>query len=217
MVEASESSRTVRVVIIDDYDMIRRGLVLILSVYDDIEVVAEANQGETAVALCQQHRPDVALMDVRMPRQDGIEATRRIREISPTTQVIGLTSYEDEEKLQGMLKAGAIGCLMKNVTGDELASAIRRAAEGLPTFSPEMAHLLVQAVRRAPVSQFQLTERELEVLALVSQGLTNREISERLTISSSTVKNHVSNLLAKLDVTSRAKLAAMAIEHGLLK
>jgi NarL family two-component system response regulator LiaR len=205
----------IRLMIVDDYYVVRQGLRYIAQEMSDIEVVAEASDGDYAVSICQETQPDVVLMDIRMPRKSGIDATRLIRETCPKTQVIALTTYADESDIQAVLKAGAIGFLLKNVPGEELASAIRRAHSGQSSLAPEAAQVLIRAttVSRAIHPGRNLTGREIEVLALMAEGLSNREISGRLTISSSTVKNHVSNILSKLGTTSRTQAVALAVEH----
>jgi len=207
----------IRVLLVDDHSMVRKGLRVLLSDFEDIDVVAEANDGQYAVDMCRQQDVDVVLMDMLMPRMDGIEATALITQNCPKTRVIALTSFSDEESVQGALKAGAIGYLMKDISGDELADAIRKAHEGQSTLSPQAAHILIQATTRPPAIGHDLTEREREVLALMIEGLSNREIGEELIISSSTVKNHVSNILSKLGTTSRTQAVALAVEHKLVE
>jgi NarL family two-component system response regulator LiaR len=207
----------IRLVIVDDHNMVRKGLTVLLEDFDDIQVVGEAGDGEFAVHLCQANCPDVVLMDMVMPRMNGIEATRHIRRVCPQTQVISLTSFGDEQSVHDALKAGAIGYLMKNISGDELATAIRRAYRGETTLAPEAAQVLIQATTRPPALGKDLTEREREVLALMIEGLNNREIGERLIISTSTVKNHVSSILGKLATTSRTQAVALAVEHKIVE
>lgn len=207
----------IRILIVDDHSMVRKGLRVLLSDFEDIDVVAEANDGQYAVDICRQQDVDVVLMDMLMPRMDGIEATTLITQNCPETRVIALTSFSDEDSVQGALKAGAIGYLMKDISGDELADAIRKAHEGQSTLSPQAAHILIQATTRPPSIGHDLTEREREVLALMIEGLSNREIGEELIISSSTVKNHVSNILSKLGTTSRTQAVALAVEHKLVE
>lgn len=210
------SEKQIRIVIADDHDMVRKGLVVLMEDFDDLLVIGEADNGEYAASLCRTQCPDIVLMDLIMPRVDGIEATKRIRESCPNTQIIILTSFSDEDHVQAALKAGAIGYMMKDVSGDELAGAIRRAYEGESTLSPKAAQVLIQATTRPPSLGHDLTERERDVLALMIEGLNNREIGERLIISSSTVKNHVSSILGKLETTSRTQAVALAVEHKLL-
>lgn len=206
----------VRVMIVDDHVMVRKGLMVLLDNFEDIEVVGEAGNGQMAVDMVKKNAPDVVLMDMIMPRVDGVEATREIRKIAPGTHVIMLTSFSEESKVQDALKAGAIGYLMKNISGDELANAIRRAAEGQSTLAPEAAQALIRATTRPPALGNDLTEREREVLSHMTEGLNNREIAERLIISSSTVKNHVSSILDKLGTTSRTHAVALALENNIL-
>jgi NarL family two-component system response regulator LiaR len=211
----SESS-LIRVLLVDDQPVVRSGLSAFLLVHDDLELVGEAAGGEEAVRLCEQAQPDVVLMDLMMPGMDGAEATRAIRERCPRTQVIALTSFKEEELIQGALRAGAIGYLLKNVTADELADAIRAACAGRPTLAPEAAQALIRATRRPPALGFDLTEREREVLGLLVEGLNNPQIADRLVVSRSTVKFHVSNILSKLAADSRTEAVALALQHNLM-
>lgn len=206
----------IRVLIVDDHNMVRKGLRTLLEEFDDVEVIAEAADGEMAIDLARAQCPDVVLMDMVMPRMNGVDATVNIRRHCPNTQIVALTSFSDEDNVQAALKAGVVGYLMKNVSGDELASAIRRAHAGQSTLAPEAAQVLIRATTRPPALGHDLTERELEVLALMIEGLNNREIGEQLVISSSTVKNHVSSILAKLGTTSRTQAVALAVEHRIV-
>lgn len=209
--------RPVRVMIVDDHAVVRSGLATFLMAYDDLEFVGDASGGLEAVRKCPDLRPDVVLMDLVMPEVDGSEATRLIREACPHVQVIALTSYKEEELVQGALKAGAIGYLLKNVTADELANAIRAAHAGRPTLAPEAAEVLIRAATRRDEPGPGLTERELEILRLMVDGLSNPEIAKKLFVSRSTVKFHVSNILMKLGATSRTEAASMAIHGRLVK
>ncbi|MBK8020768.1 MAG: response regulator transcription factor [Chloroflexi bacterium] len=206
----------IRVFITDDHNMVRKGLTTLLEEFEDLLVIGEASDGELALNFCRLNCPDVVLMDMVMPHMDGVTATAKIRAACPDTQVIALTSFSDETSVQSALKAGAIGYLMKSVSGDDLAEAIRNAHAGQFSLAPEAAQILIKATTRPPALGHDLTERELEVLALMIQGLNNREIGERLYISSSTVKNHVSSVLSKLGTTSRTQAVALAVEHKIV-
>jgi NarL family two-component system response regulator LiaR len=206
----------IRVLIVDDHKVVRGGLRTFLLAFDDLELVGEARDGEEALLRCRDLQPDVVLMDMVMPVMDGPDATRAIREQFPSTQVIALTSFEEEDKVHRAMAAGAIGYLLKDVDADELAEAIRAAHGGTPTLAPEAAHALIHAATRPPEPGHDLTDREREVLALVVDGLTNRQIAARLSVSPSTIKFHVGNVLSKLGAASRTEAAALAVQHGLI-
>jgi len=211
------TSNIIRVMIVDDHSVVRSGLSTFLMTYDDMEMVTEASNGEQAVNLCSKAHPDVVLMDLVMPGMDGATATRKIREKCPEIQVIALTSFKERDLVQGALQAGAIGYLLKDVSANELANAIRAAFAGKPTLAPEAAEALIQATRHpAEEIGFDLTEREHEVLALMVEGLNNNQIAERLVISKSTAKFHVSSVLSKLNATSRTEAVATALKHNLV-
>jgi two-component system, NarL family, response regulator LiaR len=209
------SSTRIRVLVVDDHTMVRRGLATFLKVFDDLELAGEAANGQAAIQLCAEIKPDVVLMDMVMPDMDGAAATRLIRKLSPSIQVLALTSFKEEILVQSALQAGAIGYLLKDVSADELAQAIRAAYAGRSTLSPEAAQALVHAVSQPPAPGIDLTEREREVLALMVEGLTNTQIAARLTVSPSTVKSHVSNILSKLGVASRSEAVALAVRNKL--
>jgi NarL family two-component system response regulator LiaR len=214
--EVKNSSQVIRVMLVDDHNVVRSGLATFLRAYEDLELVAEAKNGLEAVHLCQLKKPDVILMDLMMPEMDGIEATRAILADHPEIKIIAMTSFEEEQLVQGVLAAGAISYLIKNVTSDELAKAIRDAVSGRSTLSPEAARVLIQATRPAKQPLFELTEREQEVLELVVQGQSNQQIADALVISITTVKAHMSNILSKLQVSSRTEAIAYAIRHKLV-
>jgi NarL family two-component system response regulator LiaR len=211
-------SSPIRVMLVDDHAVVRSGLSAFLLAYDDLELVAEASDGAEAVRLCERMRPDVILMDLIMPRMDGASATRAIREHYPHIQVLILTSFNEDNLVQDALKAGAIGYLLKNVTANELANAVRAAHQGRPTLAPEAAQTLIDATRHAGhvAIGHDLTERERDVLALMVKGVDNNEIAETLIISRSTAKFHVSNILSKLQATSRTEAVAIALQHHLV-
>jgi NarL family two-component system response regulator LiaR len=208
-------SPPIRVMVVDDHPMVRRGLATFLMVFDDLELAGEAAGGEAAIQLCAQILPDVVLMDMVMPDMDGATTTRAIRQQFPTVQVIALTSFKEAELVQNVLEAGAIGYLLKDVSADELAQAIRAAHAGRATLSPEAAQVLVHAATRPPAPGYDLTERERAVLALMVEGLNNTQIAEKLVVSPSTIKSHVSNILSKLGVASRTEAVALAVRHHL--
>ncbi len=209
-------TKPIRVMIVDDHAVVRSGLAAFLLVYDDVELVGEAEGGQEAVGQCEELQPDVILMDLVMPDMDGATATRAIRQRWPQVQVIALTSFREEELVQGALQAGAISYLLKNVSADELAEAIRSAYAGRSTLAPEAAEALIHAAAQPPKLGFDLTDREREVLALMVHGLNNLEIAERLVVSRSTVRFHVSNILSKLEASNRAEAVGLAVQHKLV-
>jgi two-component system NarL family response regulator len=219
------SSDDIRVMICDDHALFRRGLIMVLEAEDDIEVVAEAEDGEDAVEKAVEFVPDVVLMDVRMPGVDGIEATRRIAEKVPTAKILMLTVSDEEEDLYEAIKAGATGYLLKEVSIEEVAPAARAVVAGQSLISPSMASKLLgefsnlakRAEERSSVPTPRLTERELEVLRLVALGKSNREIAGDLYISENTVKNHVRNILEKLHLHTRMEAVMYAVREKLLE
>jgi two-component system NarL family response regulator len=204
----------IRVVISDDHDLFRRGLRMVLEAEDDIQVVAEAADGQEAVARVEELAPDVVLMDVRMPRMGGIEATRLIRQLFPATRIIVLTVSDEEDDLYGAVKAGANGYLLKEVSIEEVADAVRAVVAGQSLISPALASKLLAEFSGPPkalddplVSSPRLTEREVEVLKQVALGQENAQIAAQLGVSESTVRNHVANILTKLQLRSQIEPA----------
>jgi two-component system, NarL family, response regulator LiaR len=206
----------VRVLIVDDHAMVRRGLAAFLKVKPELLLVGEASNGQEAIALCGQLMPDVVLMDLLMPEMGGIEATRTIRARWPRVRVIALTSFGEREMVREALQAGAVSYLLKNVSIDDLAAAITAAHAGRPTLAPEALQALVQPANVDQVVGQDLTAREREVLALMVQGLSNPEIAARLVVSRATAKAHVSNVLSKLEVSNRAEAVALAVQRKLV-
>ncbi len=207
---------TIRVMIVDDHSVVRSGLGKFIMVNQDLELVTEAESGEEAVQLCGLYQPDVILMDLMMPGMGGVAAIRQIRQRYPAIQVIALTSFREENLVQGALQAGAIGYLLKNVTAAELARAVRAAKVGKMTLSPEATEVLAQSVIRASPAN-ELTEREREVLCLMVKGMNNNAIAEKLFISLGTVKFHISNIFLKLGVESRVEAVTMALQQHLVE
>ena len=210
------TSQTIQVMLVDDHNVVRSGLATFLKAYDDLELAGEAKNGREAVQRCHQKKPDVILMDLMMPEMDGIAATRAILADYPDIKIIAMTSFEEEELVQGVLAAGAISYLLKNVTADDLAKAIRDAVSGRSTLSPEAATALIHATRPTKQPSFDLTEREREVLNLVVQGHSNQQIADAMVISVATVKAHISSILSKLQVSSRSEAIAYAIKHKIV-
>jgi NarL family two-component system response regulator LiaR len=210
------TAERIRVLIVDDHEMVRNGLATFLRVARDLELVGEADSGAEAVRQCEVLRPDVVLMDMVMPDMDGATATRTIRERCPEVRVIALTSFPEEDLVQKALQAGALSYLMKNVGAAELSAAIRLAKANRPTLAPEAAQALIRQATRPVPPGHDLSPREREVLGLMTQGLSNRAIAERLVISGSTADFHVSNILSKLGVGSRTEAVAIAVQHRLV-
>jgi len=209
-------SKPIRVMIVDDHAVVRSGLAAFLLAQDDLELVGEARNGQEALSLCQQCDPDVILMDLIMPEMDGPTTTRLIRSRFPRTVIIALTSFHDEDLVQQALRAGATSYLLKHISAQELTAAIRNAYAGRPTLAPEAVQVLIAATTQLPKPGFDLTAREIEVLKYLVTGRTNPEIAHRLSISSSTVKYHVSSILSKLGVASRTEAVSVALQNDLI-
>jgi NarL family two-component system response regulator LiaR len=209
--------KQIRVLLVDDHTVVRSGLGAVLMANDDFALVGEAGDGEEAVRLCERLQPDVVLMDLMMPVMDGVTATKVIREKWANINVIALTSFKEKEMVEGALKAGAISYLLKTVTAEELETTIRCAVAGQSRLSPEATQVLVQGIKEPKHVDFDLTDREKDILALMVEGLPNSEIANRLVVSESTVKFHVSNILGKLGCTSRTEAVALALKNHLVK
>ncbi|HZD56212.1 MAG TPA: response regulator transcription factor [Anaerolineales bacterium] len=206
---------TIRTLIVDDHSVVRQGLHMFLSLDPEIEVVGEAANGAEAIEMVKSLRPDVVLMDLLMPVMDGISATQAIRRDYPETEVVALTSVLEDESVINAVRAGAIGYLLKDTQAEDLVKAIRAAAAGQVQLSPRAAERLMREIR-APDSPEKLTERETEVLRLIALGKSNKEIASDLSVSETTVKTHVSNILMKLDLPSRTRAALYAVKIGLV-
>ncbi len=207
---------TIRVLLTDDHRVVRQGIKMVLDLDPELEVVGEASNGEEALRLAQRLKPDVVLMDLMMPEMDGASATAAIRRQFPQIRVIALTSYREDDLVHRVIQAGATGYLLKSVSGIDLAQAIRAAHAGRPTLAPEATQALINAATKPAAPGHDLSARERDVLALMVKGLSNTEIAHRLTISQATVKGHVSNILAKLGVTSRTEAVALTVEHRII-
>ncbi|OGO01278.1 MAG: DNA-binding response regulator [Chloroflexi bacterium RBG_13_52_12] len=210
-------TKPIKILLVDDHAVVRSGLGAVLMSFDDMNLVGEAGNGEEAVHLCRALKPDVVLMDLMMPVMDGVTATRLIHENQPDICIIALTSFGERELVEGALKAGAAGYLLKTVSAAELIAAIKAVAEGKTSLSPEAAQVLVQGLKQPRTEIHNLTEREKEILTLMADGLPNHDIAERLVVSQSTVKFHVSNILSKLEVSTRTEAVALALKHKLVK
>ena len=220
MSERSGTSDPIRVLLADDQRVVRDGLVLLLGLLPQVEVVGTAADGEEAVARATALRPDVVLMDLRMPRCDGVQATRRLREQVPQTRIIVLTTYADDRSVLEALRAGARGYLTKDAGAEEISQALRQVVDGHAVIDPAVQHHLVDAIAVAPADPVArqlpdgLTPREAEVLALIAEGLSNAEIATRLVVSEATVKTHVNHLLAKIGARGRAQAVTYAYRNG---
>jgi DNA-binding NarL/FixJ family response regulator len=222
MREVPRGDGLIRVLVVDDHDLFRTGLASLLAIQPDIEVVAQASGGRMAIRLADELRPDVVLMDLRMPGVDGPMATRDILDRNPGTRVLVLTVASDDSDVEAALEAGACGFMSKDTPVDSVAVAVRAAAQGAAWLSPRAAQLVLGRVRQRPAAlevdtdlQEQLSARELDVLRLIARGMENADIANALAISPRTAKNHVSNILAKLGLPSRVQAATYAVRRGL--
>jgi NarL family two-component system response regulator LiaR len=214
-------SEPITVLLVDDHEVVRSGVRAFLDAQEDFRVVGEARSGTEAVDLVVQHIPDVVLMDLVMSEMDGVEATRRVKTLSPRTKIVVLTSYHEDEHIFPALQAGAISYILKDVRMEKLADAIRRAAEDEATLDPQVASRVIQELHGAKQDELnpytELTDREMEVLKLIASGMSNSEIAEKLVISVNTVKGHVSNILSKLQLADRTQAAVYAWEQGIVR
>lgn len=207
----------IRVLIVDDHEMVRMGLATYLNTEKDIEVIGEASNGKQGIDLAERLQPDVILMDLVMEEMDGISATKEIKTRLPDIKIIVLTSFIDQDKVFPVIEAGAFSYLLKTSRAEEIAKAIREAVKGNPTIECKVTSMMISKMQRDPQKHETLTQRELEVLILIGKGLSNKEIGEELFIGIKTVKTHVSNILAKIEVDDRTQAAIYANRHGLIK
>jgi two-component system, NarL family, response regulator LiaR len=211
----------ITVVLVDDHSIVRQGVRALLETQADISIVGEASSGDEAVRLCAEQAPDVVLMDLVMPGMNGVEATRQIKQVSPRTQVIVLTSYHEDEHIMPAIRSGALSYLLKDVSPGELLTAVRKAALGETTIHPHVAARMMQALHGAESKEenpfADLSKREVEVLRLIADGLSNSAIAESLFISEKTVKSHVGNILSKLHLADRTQAAVYAWRSGLVE
>lgn len=208
--------KKIKVLIVDDHAVVRSGLAAFLLSEDNLELIGEVNCGEDAVKVSAELKPDVILMDLVMPNMDGATATKVIKEKYPQIEVIALTSFPEGELVQKALEAGAISYLLKNVSSEKLAQAIRDAYHGEATLAPEAAKALIKANSQSTKLGKDLTPRELDVLELMVKGLSNKELAEQLIVSQSTIKFHVSNIISKLEAASRTEAVVLALQHNII-
>ncbi len=207
----------IKVVIADDHPLVRKGIKTLLGVYDDIEVIGEAENGQEALEICEGYKPDIVLMDLIMPGAGGIETTREISKNWPNIKVVILTSFVDKKLIEDSLKAGAIGYVLKNITGDKLVETIRNADKGKSTLSSEASDFLISNMKKPSVSDYKLTSQEKKILACLVEGLSNKMIARKLVLSLSTVKFHVSNILNKMGASNRAEAVSVALKNKLVQ
>jgi NarL family two-component system response regulator LiaR len=220
MSQVRKMSKTITILLVDDHTIVRQGVRAFLEAQSDMQIVGEAASGEEAVQLARKLTPDVVLMDLIMPGMNGIQATRQIKQVSPRTQVIVLTSFGDDENIFPALRAGALSYTLKDIRPDELIDIVRKAAQGDAVLHSRVVSRVIQQVRTAkreiPAPFTQLTERELDILRLIAEGQSNAAIAERLVLSEKTVKGHITNILSKLQVEDRTQAAILAWQQGLM-
>jgi NarL family two-component system response regulator LiaR len=207
---------TIRVLVVDDHELLRSGVRLSLTAQEDIEIVGEADCGEQALAVAEKLQPDVVLMDLKMPGMGGVAATRALREARPDCRVLVLSSFHDPTLVREAMQAGASGYVVKDVSSDEVADAIRSAHEGRTHLASQAAEALIASIDQSPSLGSDLSDRQREVLSLIAKGHSNQEIAERLFLSPSTVRYHVSEILVKLGAANRAAASALAVKHGII-
>lgn len=221
MLPPVDNTETIRVMLVDDHGMVRRGLAAFLKIHQDLVLVGEADCGREAITVCEQVQPDVILMDLVMPEMDGIEAISRITSIHPDIRILVMTSFATDDKVFPAIKAGALGYLLKDSAPEELIDAIRQVYRGEPSLHPKIALKMLQEISqpassdKVQLTEDPLTEREADVLTLVARGLSNQEIAKELVISEATVRTHVSRILSKLHLASRTQAALYALRQGL--
>jgi two-component system, NarL family, response regulator LiaR len=207
----------IKVMIVDDHPLVRHGIKTVFEAYDDILLVAEAENGREAIKMCDKYMPDVVLMDMIMPVLGGVEATEQIIKNWPDVKIIALTSFNDEDLIRKSLKAGAVSYILKNISGARLVKTIKDVYKGKLALSSQATKILLSELREPPDKTIKLTEREKEILALIVEGLSNKQIAERLFLSNSTVQFHVSNVLSKLGASKRTEAAYLALKQNLVK
>jgi NarL family two-component system response regulator LiaR len=212
----NNNGETVKLVIVDDHRVVRSGVKALIETEPGLEVIGEAGDGREAVTKVKAQQPDVVLMDLVMPEMDGVEATNEITKLSPAPEILILTSFSEEERIIQAIKAGASGYLIKDASPDELVQAIEDVYHGESTLDPKVAGTVLRSVQKEPEdSAEELTDREIEVLELLAEGLPNEDIAEKLYISERTVRSHVSNILGKLDLANRTQAALYAVRNGI--
>ena len=207
----------IKVIIVDDHPLVRHGMKTVFEAYDDIEMVAEAENGKEALEVCAKFKPDVVIMDMVMPILDGAEATSQLIKKFPDIKVIALTSFNDKDLIKKSLKAGAVSFILKNITGAKLVKIIKDVHRGKFVLSPHATKILLTELREKNDDNIKLTKREKEILALIVEGLSNKEIAKRLFLSNSTIQFHVSNVLSKLGVSKRTEAAYLALKQKLVE